>query len=210
VKRLGESSAPAGLYLAMQPIMSLRAPRASLDFEILVRMTEADGTVVPGGRIIEAAENNGRVAVIDRWVLERTLDWLEAQHASLAHTRFVCMNLSGGSLNDERFVREAFALLAGRARAARMLCVEITESVALHDLANTRRFIDRLRGFGARVALDDFGAGLLLPEGLPADALRSTATSCAGCAPLNLAIIRRSPSWRNLGMQTIAGGEDGR
>ena len=152
VKHLGASAAPAGLFLVMQPIMSLRTPRAALDFEILVRMREADGSVVPGGRIIEAAENNGRVSVVDRWVLEKTLDWLEASHAALARTRFVCMNLSGGSLNDERFVREAFALLAERPRAARLLCVEITEGVALHDLANTRRFIERLRSFGARAA----------------------------------------------------------
>jgi diguanylate cyclase (GGDEF)-like protein len=210
VKHLGAGAAPAGLFLAMQPIMSLRAPRAALDFEILVRMAEADGTVVPGGKIIEAAENNGRVAVVDRWVLERTLDWLEAQRDRLARTRFVCMNLSGGSLNDERFVREAFALLAERARAARLLCVEITESVALHDLANTRRFIDRLRGFGARVALDDFGAGYTsfsyLKE-LPADALKIDGHFVRGlhAHPANLAIIEAIAELaRNLGMQTIA------
>ena len=210
VKRLGEGGAPEGLFLAMQPIMSLRAPRGSLDFEVLVRMQEADGSVVAGGRIIEAAENNGRVAVVDRWVLERTLDWLEAQHAALARTRFVCMNLSGGSLNDERFVREAFALLAERPRAARLLCVEITEGVALHDLANTRRFIDRLRGFGARVALDDFGAGYTsfsyLKE-LPADALKIDGHFVRGlhAHPANLAIIEAIAELaKNLGMQTIA------
>ncbi|HEX9182220.1 MAG TPA: EAL domain-containing protein [Burkholderiales bacterium] len=210
VKRLGETTAPEGLFLAMQPIMSLRTPRAALDFEVLVRMREADGSVVPGGRIIEAAENNGRVAVIDRWVLEHVLDWLEAQQPALARTRFVCMNLSGGSLNDERFVREAFALLAERTRAARMLCVEITESVALHDLGNTRRFIDRLRGFGARVALDDFGAGYTsfsyLKE-LPADALKIDGHFVRGLPahPANLAIIEAIGELaRNLGMQTIA------
>jgi EAL domain-containing protein (putative c-di-GMP-specific phosphodiesterase class I) len=210
VKLLGAGAAPAGLFLVMQPIMSLRAPRAALDFEILVRMAEADGTVVPGGKIIEAAENNGRVAVVDRWVLERTLDWLEAQRDRLARTRFVCMNLSGGSLNDERFVREAFALLAERARAARLLCVEITEGVALHDLANTRRFIDRLRSFGARVALDDFGAGYTsfsyLKE-LPADALKIDGHFVRGlhAHPANLAIIEAIAELaRNLGMQTIA------
>ncbi|HJS38880.1 MAG TPA: EAL domain-containing protein, partial [Burkholderiales bacterium] len=210
VKRLGEGGAPEGLFLAMQPIMSLRAPRGSLDFEVLVRMQEADGSVVAGGRIIEAAENNGRVAVVDRWVLERTLDWLEASHAALARTRFVCTNLSGGSLNDERFVREAFALLAERPRAARLLCVEITEGVALHDLANTRRFIERLRGFGARVALDDFGAGYTsfsyLKE-LPADALKIDGHFVRGlhAHPANLAIIEAIAELaRNLGMQTIA------
>jgi len=210
VKQLGESTAPEGLFLVMQPIMSLRAPRASLDFEVLVRMAEADGTVVPGGRIIEAAENNGRVAVIDRWVLARTLEWLEREHAALPHTRFACMNLSGGSLNDERFVREAFAMLAAHARAARLLCVEITESVALHDLVNTRRFIDRLRSLGARVALDDFGAGYTsfsyLKE-LPADALKIDGHFVRGlhAHPANLAIIEAIAELaRNLGMQTIA------
>jgi len=210
VKQLGAGNAPEGLYLAMQPIMSLRAPGASLDFEVLVRMQEADGSEVPGGRIIEAAEDNGRVAVIDRWVLGRTLEWLEQVHGRLGRTRFVCMNLSGGSLNDERFVREAFAQLAAHPRAAQLLCVEITESVALHDLANTRRFIERLRGLGARVALDDFGAGYTsfsyLKE-LPADALKIDGHFVRGvhAHSANLAIIEAIAELaRNLGMQTIA------
>jgi diguanylate cyclase (GGDEF)-like protein len=210
VRELGAGAAPSGLFLAMQPIMSLREPRAALDFEVLVRMAEAGGAVVPGGRIIAAAENNGRVAVIDRWVLMRTLEWLEQQHAALGRTRFVCMNLSGGSLNDVKFVREAFALLADHPRAAQRLCIEITESVALHDLANTRRFIERLRGLGARVALDDFGAGYTsfsyLKE-LPADALKIDGNFVRGvCAhPANLAIVEAIAELaRNLGMQTIA------
>jgi len=210
VKQLGAGNAPEGVYLAMQPIMSLRAPGASLDFEVLVRMRDTDGAEVPGGRIIEAAEDNGRVAVIDRWVLGRTLAWLEQVCGQLGRTRFVCMNLSGGSLNDERFVREAFAVLAAHPRAAQLLCVEITESVALHDLANTRRFIERLRGLGARVALDDFGAGYTsfsyLKE-LPADALKIDGHFVRGvhAHSANLAIIEAIAELaRNLGMQTIA------
>jgi EAL domain-containing protein (putative c-di-GMP-specific phosphodiesterase class I) len=120
------------------------------------------------------------------------------------------MNLSGASINDERFVREAFALLAGHPRAARLLCVEITESVALHDLANTRRFIDRLRGLGARVALDDFGAGYTsfsYLKDLPADALKIDGQFVRDlhAHPANLAIIEAIAELaRNLGMQTIA------
>jgi EAL domain-containing protein (putative c-di-GMP-specific phosphodiesterase class I) len=40
-----------------------------------------------------------------------------------------------------------------------MLCLEITESVALQDIKNTRKFVDKVRRMGASVALDDFGAG---------------------------------------------------
>jgi EAL domain-containing protein (putative c-di-GMP-specific phosphodiesterase class I) len=173
-------------------------------------MREADGSVIAGGKLIAAAENNGRVGVLDRWVLASALDWLDAHHDALSHTRFVCMNLSGASLNDERFVREAFAMLGAHPRAAQRLCVEITESVALHDLANTRRFIERLRGFGARVALDDFGAGYTsfsyLKE-LPADALKIDGSFVRGvhAHPANLAIVEAIAELaRNLGMKSIA------
>ena len=209
VKNLGSGAAPDGLFLVMQPIMSLHAPLTALDFEVLVRMREADGGVLAGGRIMAAAEANGYAAVIDRWVLSSTLEWLERHRSALAATRFACMNLSGASLNDERFVREAFALLAAHPGGAARLCIEITESVALHDLANTRRFIDRLRNLGARVALDDFGAGYTsfsyLKE-LPADALKLDGSLVRGvhAHPANLSIVEAIAELsRNLGMQSI-------
>jgi len=210
LERLGTGAAPEGLFLLMQPILSLRTPFESLNFEVLVRMREADGTTTPAGVLVAAAENNGRAAVIDRWVLSSTLAWLERHHDALPTTRFVTMNLSGASLNDERFMQDAFAMLAGSPRATQRLCIEVTEGVALHDLNNTRRFIDRVRGYGARVALDDFGAGYTsfsyLKE-LPADALKIDGSFVvnANANPSNLAIIEAIVELgRNLGMKSIA------
>ena len=210
VENLGAGVAPEGLFLVMQPIMSLSAPYESLNFEVLVRMRERDGSVTPASVIIAAAENNGRAAVIDRWVLANTLSWLDRYHDVLKRTRFVCMNLSGASLNDEKFVHDAFAMLARHARAAERLCIEITESVALHDLENTRRFIDKVRGFGAKIALDDFGAGYTsfsyLKE-LPADAVKIDGSFITGINrhPANLAIVEAIVELaRNLGMKSIA------
>ena len=48
---------------------------------------------------------------------------------------------------------------ARTAAIAGKICLEITESVALFDVAATRRFVDEMRSIGAMVALDDFGAG---------------------------------------------------
>ena len=210
VERLGSGTAPEGLFLMMQPIMSLRAPYGSLNFEVLVRMREPDGTITPGGVIVATAENNGRASVIDRWVLANTLAWLDGHHAALAATHFVTMNLSGASLNDERFIQDAFAMLAGSPRAANRLCIEITEGVALHDLDNTRRFIDGVRRYGAKVALDDFGAGYTsfsyLRE-LPADALKIDGSLIVNvnAHPANLAIVEAIVELaRNLGMKSIA------
>lgn len=210
IERLGSSAAHEGLFLEMQPIMSLQSPHDSLNFEVLLRMREADNTVVSAASIISVAENNGRIGVIDRWVIATVLAWIDANYDSLKKTQFVCVNLSGASLNDERFVHDAFALLAQYVHAAGRLCIEITESVALHDLENTRRFIDRVRSYGAKIALDDFGAGYTsfsyLKE-LPADVLKIDGNFIVGVNshPSNLAIVEAIVSLaRNLGMKTIA------
>ena len=210
IEHLGAGAAPEGLFLLMQPIMSLRAPYESLNFEVLLRMREPDGTITSAGEIISAAENNGGVAVIDRWVLGNTLAWLEKHHERLDKTRFVCVNLSGGSLNDEKFVQDAFSMLGQHGRAVERLCIEITESVALHDLENTKRFIERVRDFGAKIALDDFGAGYTsfsyLKE-LPADAVKIDGSFITGVNshPANIAIVQAIVELAaNLGMKSIA------
>lgn len=210
VEILSTSAATDGLFLMMQPIMSLKAPNDSLNFEVLLRMRDSEGKLVPTDRLISAAENSGRMGVIDRWVLSTTLAWLAEHQHRLTSTRFVCMNLSGASLNDEKFMQDVFVMLAANADIARHLCIEITESVALHDLNNTRRFIDTVRGFGAKVALDDFGAGYTsfsyLKE-LPADLLKIDGSFIVNMNshPANVAIVEAIVNLAsNLGMQTIA------
>jgi EAL domain-containing protein (putative c-di-GMP-specific phosphodiesterase class I) len=88
--------------------------------------------------------------------------------------------------------------------------MEITESVALHDLDNTRRFIDQVRAFGVKVALDDFGAGYTsfsyLKE-LPADVLKIDGNFIVNinAHPANVAIVEAIVNLAaNLGMRTIA------
>jgi diguanylate cyclase (GGDEF)-like protein/PAS domain S-box-containing protein len=210
VARLSGPNATDGMFLEMQPIMSLHSPHESLNFEVLLRMREADGRVSPAGPLIAAAEKSGRAGVIDRWVLSTTLAWIEDNTDSLKNTRFVCMNLSGASLNDERFVQDTLEILSRYAHVAARLCMEITESVALHDLDNTRRFIDQVRAFGVKVALDDFGAGYTsfsyLKE-LPADVLKIDGNFIVNinAHPANVAIVEAIVSLAvNLGMKTIA------
>ena len=210
VAKLQGPSATEGLFIEMQPIMSLKTPHDSLNFEVLLRMHAPDGRVMPAGALIGAAEKCGRAGVIDRWVLSTTLAWIAENISRLPNTRFVCMNLSGASLNDERFVADTLEILARHVHVASRLCMEITESVALHDLDNTRRFIDQVRNFGVKVALDDFGAGYTsfsyLKE-LPADVLKIDGNFIVNinAHPANVAIVEAIVSLAvNLGMKTIA------
>ena len=146
-------------FTQLQPIVSLRTPYASLSYEVLVRMRDGAGAVVPPGRFIAAAERNGLMSQIDRWVLRSTLEWLDENPDHRERLGFCTINLSGASLNDEKFLQDTIALIRNHPDATQRVCFEITESVALYDLNTTRRFVDRVKSFGARVALDDFGAG---------------------------------------------------
>jgi diguanylate cyclase (GGDEF)-like protein len=210
VETLGQNRLPGGLFLVMQPIMSLATPTASLDFEVLLRWRAPDGSTLPAGKVIVAAEESGNIAAIDRWVLATVLEWIDTNRHALQKTRFVCVNLSGGSLNDEQFMEDIFALFARHRSIIRYLCLEITESIALHDLENTQRFIARVHEMGGKIALDDFGAGYTsfkYLKDLSADALKIDGefirTMCAH--PADTAIVEAIVALaRNLGMRSIA------
>ncbi len=210
IEQLSSSPVLPGLYLEMQPVMSLTAPFDSLNFEVLLRMTDGQQKLLPTPKVIGALETSGMMPAVDRWVMRQTLTWLETHHQRLSATKFVCMNLSGVSLNDERFIADAMSMLAEFPNAARMLCLEITETVALHDLGNTRRWIEKLRNHGVKVALDDFGAGYTsfsYLRDLPADSLKidGAFVKTINQHPANFAIVQVIIELAtNLGMRTVA------
>ncbi len=126
--------------------------------ELLLRLRERDGSRVLPGAFMPAAERFHIAPRIDRWVLRQAVALLQREGgpdiASLA------VNVSGLTLQDAAFHEEARALLLqlGRARAA-ALCLEITETAVITRMADAARFITQMRALGARIALDDFGAG---------------------------------------------------
>ena len=210
MSKLSTPAATDGLYLEMQPILSLSAPYDSLNFEVLLRMLDPQGNPVPTAQVISAGEASGRMSVIDRWVVSSTLAWLEEHQDKLQNTRFVCVNLSGASLNDEQFLDDVCGLLRQYLPIAKLVCLEITESVALQDVVNTRRFVDEVRRIGARVALDDFGAGYTsfsYLKDFTADVIKIDGSFIVDINrhPANIAIVEAIVSLaKNLGMKVIA------
>lgn len=205
-----EGGSPRGLYLEMQPIMSLHDPEGSLNFEILLRVRDSNGTLIPSGKIVASAEESGMITIIDKWVFSATLEWLSKHEKRLPTTRFVNINLSGVSLNDNKFIDAFYALLERYESLTSRLCVEITEGVALRDLDRTRTFMERLQAMGVRIALDDFGAGYTsfsYLKNLQADAIKIDGALIKDmlASQTNTAIVRTIVELaRSLGMKTIA------
>jgi diguanylate cyclase (GGDEF)-like protein len=146
-------------FLEYQPIVSFRSAFETLNYEVLVRMRGENGSTISPGRFIPAAERNGQMSLIDRWVLLKTLHWLNDHTEHLKRLDYATINLSGSSLNDARFVDNIFSMISDFPNVMNKLCFEITETVALADRRATRRFSERVHSMGGKVALDDFGAG---------------------------------------------------
>jgi len=198
------------LFLAMQPILSLKNPLESLDFEVLLRMRDDNEKLVPTSAIIAAAEEAGVVPLLDKWVVETTLEWLDRHQSALETTQFVCVNLNGMSLNDPSFIQDFFNLLLMYEHVANLLCIEITESIAIKDMDNIRKLIGRMQAMGVRVALDDFGAGYTsfsYLKNLPADAIKIDGSFIKSMTahPADVAIVEAIVALaHNLGMRSIA------
>lgn len=147
------------LYQVVQPIINLREPEGKFCAETLIRMRDSDGIEVPAAKFIPAAERNGMMSEIDRWMLEQTCIWLQENREKIPGLEYLTINTSGASLNDLKFHTDVRAILSEHSTISKYLCFEITESVALADPEWTHRFTDQLRSRGCSVALDDFGAG---------------------------------------------------
>jgi EAL domain-containing protein (putative c-di-GMP-specific phosphodiesterase class I) len=71
----------------------------------------------------------------------------------------VAINVSGLTASQGNWTMHMQKILEGRPDVARRLIIEITETAALVDINETRRFVETVRALGGRVSLDDFGAG---------------------------------------------------
>src|SRR5690606_23013190 len=91
---------------------------------------------------------------LDRRVLELVIAAINAQPGIS-----IAVNVSADTVTDDEWRERLIELLNANPGIGPRLLVEITETAAPGDLAEAEKFVLALRGFGVRVALDDFGAG---------------------------------------------------
>lgn len=148
-----------GFVLFAQRIQCLKKEQRGVHAEVLLRMKNGDGTFAQPGAFLPAAERFHLASRVDRWVLRQSVAWLKTLPA-IGLIDMLSVNLSGQSVGDRAFHTWANEMLAeaGSEVCAR-LCLEITETATVTNMADAAIFIGAVRKAGVRVALDDFGAG---------------------------------------------------
>lgn len=150
--------------LFFQPIAKLRREPGEPNKthgEVLVRMLDEENKLVGPGAFIPAAERYLLMPAIDRWVVSNTFRILMLDKHHVENTvSTCCINLSGQSLSDERFMDFLMNEIRESGVSPNILCFEITETAVIANLSNASRFISTFREIGCRFALDDFGVGL--------------------------------------------------
>ena len=128
-------------------------------YELLLRMIDRDGGIVSPARFIPAAERFELMADLDRWVINRVLHYHAAQLHAIPEVQ-LCINLSGNSLNDPKFLPFFLDALEHSVLPATALTLEITETSLINNLSTAGAIIETLRSVGCKISLDDFGIGL--------------------------------------------------
>jgi len=155
--RIRDALSQERLSLHTQPIRSL-ASGGIERYELLLRMTDEDGALLPAASFIEAAERSGMVQELDRWVVGRALELL-AEREKQGRPLSLHVNLSGASLTDVSVLEFIERRLDEGGADPSRCTFEITETANVYDFDTAAGFADRLTEFGCQLAIDDYGAG---------------------------------------------------
>jgi len=138
----------------VEPLLDHSNPR---HYEVLIRMEDEFGKIIPPMAFIPAAERYNVMPAIDRWVIKQSFALMsEEQNAELIYN----INLSGKSINEEGFLEFVIAEIRINDIPTKNICFEITETAAISNLNSAAEFINILKQHGCTFALDDFGSGL--------------------------------------------------
>ncbi len=140
-----------------QPQLDLRTGEV-VSVEALVRWNHAKSGLIEPSHFIPSAELSGLIVPLGDWVLSTAAKQVRDWQTTLGPMR-LAVNLSGRQFHQRDLRHRVLQRLEEAQLDPALLEVEITESVAMSDAAQTVGIVRDLKASGIRIAVDDFGTG---------------------------------------------------
>ncbi len=146
------------LTLQYQPQVDI-ATQHTCGMEALVRWSSAEFGRVSPADFIPIAEQTGIITRIGHWVLQQAITDYQRLARYGGSPATLSVNLSRKQFDDDRIVHDIGELLERTGFDPANLCLEITETALFDDSSCLTSILTDLTGFGAKIAIDDFGVG---------------------------------------------------
>lgn len=140
-----------------QPQLDLRTGEI-VAVEALVRWNHPKSGLIEPSHFIPSAEISGLIVPLGDWVFSTAAQQVKAWERTLGPIR-LAVNLSGRQFHQRDLRRRVLQAIQDASLDPSMVEVEITESVAMSDAAQTVAIVRDLKAAGIRTAVDDFGTG---------------------------------------------------
>ena len=144
--------------------------------EVLIRWRHPEMGLISPAEFIPLAEDSGQIIPIGTWVLReaclRLKSWEQSAHS--ADLR-LSVNVSARQFGQSDFVNQVSMALSNAGCQARLLRLELTESLVLQNIDDVVSKMRALKELGVSLAMDDFGTGyssLSVLRYLPLDELK--------------------------------------
>lgn len=142
------------VQLALQPVVRAGS-REPAFHEALLRVGQDEtGLYFSSAELIPMLERRGLVRLFDHRVLELAMDMLCDDPALV-----LSVNVSPRSLTDPEWFDAFVACTAAARSEASRLIVEVTETATIENPMRVAKLLGGIKAQGARIAIDDFGAG---------------------------------------------------
>jgi diguanylate cyclase (GGDEF)-like protein len=146
------------LLLHYQPLVSAKTGRLA-GVEALIRWQHPEQGLLAPGEFIGIAEENGLIDAIGAWVLRTACMQMNQWYARGLAKIPVSVNLSSRQFRHDDLVAIVKTVLDDTGFDPKMLELELTESLLMDDISQSKATLAKLKALGVTIALDDFGTG---------------------------------------------------
>jgi diguanylate cyclase (GGDEF)-like protein/PAS domain S-box-containing protein len=199
------------LTLHYQPIVSVDTG-AVQGFEALLRWQPSGLNSIPPSTFVPVAEQCGLIVPISVWVLKKSCfeaaSW--RQRYPTEPPLYVSINISSKHFSHAGFIGHVKDALEESAVDPQCITIELTESLAMNDVAATGQTMSQLRALGVKLSIDDFGTGyssLSYLRRFPVDTLKIDQSFVKTMDAENYAIVKTIIGLaHNLDLKVVAEG----